>query len=325
MDSARAKPWQAAPTTLAPNGWMIWNALPVHGVTYGSGRFVAAQSLDGPGGQYSANGSEWFAALFSSPAGSDVAYGNGTFVSVGPGGFGGKLAISNDGDNWRELADPTTNAVSGVAFGNGRFVAVGESGAVIVSTNALDWRKTWSGTGLFLHRVGYGNGKFVAAGESGAIRVSNDGLSWAEAASGASEALFGVAYGEGAYLVVGNHGTILTSPDALTWTPKQSGTTNDLYGVAYGNDAFVVVGAQGTILESGVRPFSIRFKRVQAHPTGFETYLASEPGRSFRIETSTNLVHWSEASVQTQSKDGVLFLDAATTAQPQKFYRAVAP
>src|ERR1041385_533341 len=134
----------ASPTLNQPLGTQIWDAWPVYGLAYGQGLFVAVQNLDNSGGQYSTNGSDWYAIWPGPvPAGLGVAYGNRMFVSVAEGGFAGKFSISNDGKTWSMLPDPTTDPLFSVAFGAGIFVAVGGwgySGTIVVSTNGVDWK-----------------------------------------------------------------------------------------------------------------------------------------------------------------------------------------
>jgi hypothetical protein len=48
-------------------------------------------------------------------------------------------------------------------------------------------------------------------------------------------------------------------------------------------------------------------------------------GQSFRIQASTNLVDWSEASLMHFPEDGLRFLDAGQPIERQKFYRAITP
>jgi hypothetical protein len=182
-----------------------------------------------------------------------------------------------------------------------------------------------SGTTANLNRATYANGKYVICGQNGTLLVSEDTRSWSPAVSRTTNELHGITFGDGNFVVVGAMGSILSSMDALSWSPRPTGTRNDLFAVVYARDTFVVVGDSGTVLQSGVKPFSLQFDYIQAHPTGLETHLVAEPGRSFRIQTSTNLVDWIEVGVETQPKNGVLFLDGTPPTIPAKFYRAVAP
>ena len=145
---------------VAPTGR---TGLPLRGVAFGNGRFVAVggdgtivHSSDGDSWQQATNNatSNWLLG---------VAFGNGRFVAVG---FDGTIVHSSDGDSWqqpptrrprnRSVASPSATGASsrsgrhdrpqqrrrllmrGVAFGNGRFVAVGgaRSSTAVMETPA---------------------------------------------------------------------------------------------------------------------------------------------------------------------------------------------
>src|SRR5580704_9104121 len=59
-----------------------------------------------------------------------VAFGNGTFVTVGN---VGALLTSTNGTNWT-VSDPLGPTLRRVIFASGKFVAVGDSGTVVTST-----------------------------------------------------------------------------------------------------------------------------------------------------------------------------------------------
>ena len=60
-----------------------------------------------------------------------IAYGNGYFVAVGPGGL---ITASTDGLNWVPRSHPGSSLdLQSVVYGDGRFVAVGASGAILES------------------------------------------------------------------------------------------------------------------------------------------------------------------------------------------------
>jgi hypothetical protein len=308
------------------------NGPPMFGATYGNDRFVAVGSLgDDSISQFSLDGTNWsygdtFFGENLRTAGSGVVFGNNVFVSVGAGwqmgsGWGPLIAMSTDGNHWRQIS--TSNYLSAVAFGGGRFIAVG--GQIMVSTNAVDWQTVPSGTTSPLNGIAYGQGKYVAVGEGGTILVSVAGDDWRQVTSENPERLTAVAYGNGAFVAVGARGTILTSPNALSWTIRKSGTVNDLYGVTYAHASFVVVGARGTILQSDSMMPAATFDGIRTTSLGLELHLATELGRSFRIQASTNLVDWSEVSLVTFPEDEFLFLDTSLPTHTQRFYRAVVP
>jgi hypothetical protein len=201
-----------------------------------------------------------------------VAYGNGTFVSVGE---LGTITVSKDSVSWTNVESATFDNVNAVAYGNGLFVAlfsasgdperiltssnaiawtshsypgvnnlvaVGDCGALLASTNGSDWTPRNSGTSAALYGATERNGTFVVVGAEGTILTSTDGVTWASGGSGiTTEDLLGVAFGNGLYVVVGVAGTILSSPDAINWTAQDSGTTDPVTRITYGAGLFVAL------------------------------------------------------------------------------------
>jgi hypothetical protein len=323
LDSLDGVSWEIKPA--------LNSAGPLHGITFGDGRFVAVSQSGNSSSQISVDGADWKIgdALFGLPGPAGVAFGNGTFVSAGEtyiqsiGEIGPVISLSKDGLFWTPI--PVANNLNSVTFGGGRYVAVGGQGALLISTNATDWQSVDSGTSNELRRVVYGRDKYVAVGDAGTILESTDASQWWPAISGSYETLNGVAYGDGDYVAVGGYGTILTSPDGMNWTARNSGTAQDLFSVVYSSNTFIAVGAHSTVLQSGTKPFAVKFDWVKAHPDGFEAHLTGEPGRSFRIQISTNLLDWADLSDVIHSGGEVLFLDSEPPSLHQRFYRAVAP
>lgn len=100
----------------------------------------------------------------------DVAYGAGTFVSVGQ----GRRARSDDAIGWiDERPDDTDFNFQAITFGGGRFVAVGQD-LIATSVDGIDWQTTPL-AGSKLHAIAFGNDRFVAVSEEGRVVVTTDG------------------------------------------------------------------------------------------------------------------------------------------------------
>jgi hypothetical protein len=245
--------------------------VPLFGVAYGDGRFVAV------GGNYqhlgglstdsiivtSTNAADW--EMIELPGLGQlrgVAYGNGQFVAVGGDGM---VATSLDGLNWGvDWPGLQFSGFNAVTFANGQFVAVGGNpGLVLVSSNGVNWGQSWSGTNE-LNAVTYGNGEFVAVGSGdiltsnivvatyGAIVTSTNGTDWMEHLTGnqGEQFLYGVAYGNGLFVAVGGgDNAILTSTNGESWTPR-SAAPSFLGSVAYAAGRFVGLGPWGEIFTS---------------------------------------------------------------------------
>jgi photosystem II stability/assembly factor-like uncharacterized protein len=174
-----------------------------------------------------------------------VAYGNNTYVAVGP---NGTVLTSPDAFTWTLENPGTTEALGAVAFGNGLFIVVGRNGSILTSPDGKSWIDRSLNPFHQLIAVVYGNNMFVATGEqnlqsSENLLTSADGLTWTPRIIDTDVPLNSVTFGNGLFVAVGGNsfgnGTILTSPDGISWTPQPA---TSITGVAYGNGRFVAVG-----------------------------------------------------------------------------------
>ena len=177
---------------------------------------------------------------------SSVAYGNNTFVAVGP---MSTVLTSPDGVTWttRTSGSAYSPTLLGVTYAKNIFVAV--SGPIFTSPDGITWTQR-SNPGSWARNSVVGSSKtFVAVGFYGTIVTSTNGVTWTTRTSGTPLDLYGVTYGSNTFVAVGKYGTIVTSPDGVTWTTRASGYTT-LQSVTYANNTFVAVGYDGTILTS---------------------------------------------------------------------------
>ena len=233
----------AATWTSASSG--ITTAL--NAVTYADSTFVA---VGANGILTSPDGAAWTTAASYTNL-SAVAYGNGTFVVIGP---YSEIFTSPDGVSWNYTAS-LSGSLSSVAYGNGTFVAVGtnsdddETGAIWTSPDGNTW--TARNTAITydkLNAMAYGNGTFVTVGD-GSILTSLDGVSYVARATEDNYNLNGIAFGNGTFVGVGS-GLIVTSSDEVTWTQSTSYPEYSYQNIAYGNGMFVAVGFFGEIATS---------------------------------------------------------------------------
>jgi len=118
------------------------NAVQIRAITYGSGKFIAA---------------DYHGRMATSPDGE-------IWTSI----------TNNPFDKWPN----TGNAIKAISYGNGKFVAGGEYGQMAVSTDGIIWTEVtgWkdiSGTND-INAIAYGNGKFVAGGIQGKMAYWED-------------------------------------------------------------------------------------------------------------------------------------------------------
>jgi len=156
-----------------------------------------------------------------------IAYGNGTYVVVGAGGY---IATNTTGSSNPGTSNPSST-ISEIITGA--------------------WVPQTSGITQDLNYVAFVNGDFIAVGQQGTMLTSHDGVTWTARNTGTTNNLWQVAYGAGTYIAVGDGGTIISSVNSATWTKQASPTTKALYAIYFGgNDTFVVAGELGTIAYS---------------------------------------------------------------------------
>lgn len=164
---------------------MQWTEAAHHGnydftsVTYGNGRFVAADSALGAVA-ISTNGVNWSLLLPAPNTATKwgaVVYGEGEFVAL-DGSRSGYVATSVGGSVWTLHQLSPAEEIDGATFGCGSFVGVGQStvstGNLISSTSGTSWTTTAvpiDATSIWT-AVGYGAHRFVAVDASGNIASS---------------------------------------------------------------------------------------------------------------------------------------------------------
>ena len=190
-----------------------------------------------------------------------VAYGNGVWIAVSPGGANRLMRSIDDGVTWTSVgvADGVeANQWTSVAYGNDVWVAVSRSGAnrAMHSTdNGLTWTSVVVEFNTWLS-VGYADGVWVAVSDAGVNKVMrsvNAGVSWTPVgvADGVEASSWkSVAYGNGVWVAVAQGGVanqqIMRSTDGgVSWGTVAAAGFPVLSSVAYGNGVWVAVLAGG--------------------------------------------------------------------------------
>jgi hypothetical protein len=167
-------------------------------VIYANGKFLA---VGGKGqAQVSVDGVNWMPANMNFPDfyAEGVAFGNGTYVTVGDGASSGtnNVMTSPDGLVWTKRNPGVTTALESVAFGKGIFVATGWNNTILSSPDGITWTKravTLPSSGRFWS-VAFTNGSFIAYGQGGRLFSSPDGITWAPHTPGSTAGISAVAY-----------------------------------------------------------------------------------------------------------------------------------
>ncbi len=189
-------------------------------LAYGNGQWVGHTALTGYVYR-SPDGVDWTIHDLHSVYQYNIAYGNGTFATVG----NGFNFTSTDGANWTPHAQPTAGSANfrGLVYGNGKFVAVGD-GVILYSSDGANWSyQTANINGNYgqLKGLTFGGGRFVAIDPDwGVILTSTDGANWSYLPpSFRVKFINSIAYGNGQFVGVGSGGVYTAAlPELQTAT-----------------------------------------------------------------------------------------------------------
>lgn len=262
-------------TTRYIGGSVYWQ-----GVVFDGTQFVAA------GNRAVYNGSAWeyYSTVYSSPDGAtwtqryqsvtpasagrinDFAYGDGTYIAVGNGGY--VLRTSNI-NSWSELTanNPNTSLPWGdfksIGFDDGAFCVVGTANGggplVMITFSGFSWTDKTAqanlGTWPFLSIENCNGDLFCGGNWIGIGRSIDRGYNFSSVSDGYFN-LTGFAHGNGTYLGVGNFnitGTAdvnVVSADGINWYELTTPAQEDRNAVAFFNNCFVTVGKNGSVWRS---------------------------------------------------------------------------
>ena len=127
-------------------------------------------------------------------------------------------------------------------------------------------------------------------------------------------------------IVSANGGRILKSGTNLVYRPAEGFAGQDVF-------AYVVIDGRGgesmglvwiTVLRQNTLALDLSKLNAPAPDTGARIQMAGLPGRTYWIEASEDLVHWTVLSTELAPVTGIItVLDAVAKDHPQRFYRAV--
>ena len=327
--------------------WQLTNVAPgitLNAALYAAGKFVIGGNDSSSGLNRhlwtSSNAIDWTPHTIDVGQVQDIAYGNGTFIVVGGSSYylngvgyiySHNVAFSSDGENWTSGLVQSNNYFYHVAAGNGTFLALTYY-TLFASTNRVDWTQVSALEYSYLYSITYGNGLFVGAGYSYdptndvsgyTIFTSSNGFAWQQQPLPGNRYVFGTSFVNGWFVLTGEKGFMLASRDGRNWVERNSMSEAWLQAVAYGQHAYVAVGSFGAILRAGELAFE---PPASAFNGGnFELVFNGEPGRTYRLQYSTDLQQWFHLGSVTNTQPRMTFRDPGASSHPRRFYRLVTP
>ena len=287
----------------------------------------------------STDGINWLVGNVPTPVPGDglygVAYGNGTYVTVGGAAGAADLNVftSSDGQTWtaQHSTSPSGASLGDVARGASRFVAIGvklDSGHAYTSSDGTNWTQRSIAGGS---QVSFCHGLFLVPLGPGTNLISSDGLTWSAQHTGITNMLGKATYSQGAFLARAG-AYLAASADGTNWAqypqplPGTSTVASDgqrLVTVGNNTSPFVPMYASGyTYVSDPLLGLRITAGRP---PT---IALSGLVGRTYRIEVTNALVssgsnNWQAAASAQMTNNPWLWTDASATNVTARFYRGV--
>lgn len=230
----------------------------VSACAYGTNEFLLGSSK---GVFVSTDGHNWSAAAQLNTI-SDVAYGNGQFVSVG---YDYKVSHSADGTIWStEQVGPIGSLFTHVSFAHGQFFILGSDNAYVnpqyflyTSTDGSTWMGPVSLSTNGLFKVVYGNGVYLGLNQPQSInvtwsefRTSADGASWSAPVMWTNHLFADAVFANGQFIVLDQTGEILTSTDGTNWVEYPEPQLLGSDKITWDGSLYVVASVFGTTFTS---------------------------------------------------------------------------
>ena len=116
------------------------------------------------------------------------------------------------------------------------------------------------------------------------------------------------------------------SSDGVQWQPEPVHTNWRLLNCNFLDGSFWLVGLNGTILQSDSIPLSLKGSML-ANNGGYELTISGLASDTARLQVRTNIAagEWSDLITLTNDQYPLKWVDANTTSNSTRFYRAVSP
>jgi hypothetical protein len=247
----------------ASGNWELYDVVYAAGTYVAVGGNLATASTVGVGVILtSQDASTWALSTVTDAPFFSVAYGQGTFGTVGGYstiyGGGSFLWSSTDAINWQPV-DNSPGPLTEIAFAQGKWVLgqgnLFDAGPYYLASGGIYSSESLTNLSLVslsntgIEGFAVANGKFVAARENGTFLLSEDAVTWTNPAPEPLSLSFReLRYLNGSFVGVG-YNILSFSSDGISWTNSPP-LSNNLISVTYGNDRYVAGGEYRTIWTS---------------------------------------------------------------------------
>jgi len=204
---------------------------------------------------------------------------------------------------------------------------VGNGGALLNSSDLSAWIGEYSAVTNDLLQAAYGNGTFVGVGQSGAIVTSSDGTNWQQQDSGVTSDITDIIFNGGHFVAAtasSSPSLVLISYDGTNWSTLGLATPFTLQSLCALPSGLLFAGANCAILQTGNLTVP-QFVPLGLTQNGFALIFSGAIGQSYHLQSSLDLVNWSDVYSFTNSQNPVSLLDPAATGRRAGFYRMMTP
>ena len=301
-------------------------------VAFGNDLFMVCHPASSGGVAMSSDGQKWLGGLPPWVGGQiGLTYAGGRFIATGDFGL---PSMSRDGREWTKpglgspiVLGPGRDVIIAAAYGKGLFVGVGT--CVVTSSDGATWRRAstpdskllfgwlWPDSAFFPNTLRALRGSTLA--DFGAFPLkSTDCVTWQR--NGPGRPIVAMVFGNArlyAFPDREKEAAVLASENGVTWVrlrPTQSSRPRVLPRPRAPTPAAVLV----TMPSTAETNTAIS---VWLNGQGYALMVPTPVAHVCYVQGSTDLLHWTELAVLTNSPVGMSFADPDAKLYPQRFYR----
>jgi hypothetical protein len=204
------------------------------------------------------NLTNWTTTLSATPNFVDIAYGNNTYVAVGPGSLSGKFTAniytSSDATTWTARTSAGSNSIYSVVYGNGVFLAssIASSPRTPAVQRSTDNGATWTHITTFAQSptamsMAYANATFClymanSAGGAGSCSLyysKDHGATWTQDSAtfgSITGTIYGTIINANNIFVATSNNMVRSSSNGSHWSNSYTNNSISMGGIAYDND-----------------------------------------------------------------------------------------